>query len=120
MRSYRKGQAHIHAAAVALDRRIEEPIHLGKGDYLVEFCFDLGPRHTEDRAVEEDILTSGQFGMEPRAYFKETCDPAAQNRTPSIRLGNTTQDFQQGRFACAVSSDNAKNLPSPNLKIHVL
>ena len=37
MRGDREGETHIHAAAVALDRCIEELLHLGKGDDLVEF-----------------------------------------------------------------------------------
>ena len=31
-----EGQAHVHAAGVALDRRVEELLDLGEGDDLVE------------------------------------------------------------------------------------
>ena len=51
MRRDGEGQPHIHAARIALDRRIEEPLDLGEGDDLVELAADLGARHAEDRAV---------------------------------------------------------------------
>ena len=37
-----EGQAHVHAARVALHRRVEEPLDLGEGDDLVELALDLG------------------------------------------------------------------------------
>ena len=41
MRRDREGQPHIHAAAVALDRRVEKLFDLGEGDDLVEFARNL-------------------------------------------------------------------------------
>ena len=48
VRRHRKRQAHIHATAVALDRRVQEPLHLRKGDDLVELGFDLRAVHAQD------------------------------------------------------------------------
>ena len=38
-----EGQAHVHAARVALDRRVEELVDLGELDDLVELARDLAP-----------------------------------------------------------------------------
>ena len=42
MRRDREGEPHIHAAGIALDRRVEELLDLGEGDDLVELASDLG------------------------------------------------------------------------------
>ena len=41
MRGHRKGQPHVHAAGVALDRRIDELFDFGEGDDVVELAGDL-------------------------------------------------------------------------------
>src|SRR5215472_4404463 len=64
---HRKCQPYIHSTAVAFDRRIEETLHFGEVDNLVEFCFDLSPRHAEDGTVEIDVLASREFGVEASA-----------------------------------------------------
>src|ERR1700757_1675642 len=62
-----EGQPDIHAGRITFDRRVEEFLDLSEGNYLVEFAADLGAGHTEDRAVEKDILAAGQFRMKPGA-----------------------------------------------------
>ena len=42
MRRHGEGEPHVHAARVALDRRVEELLDLGEGDDLVELALDLG------------------------------------------------------------------------------
>ena len=41
VRRHGEGQPHVHAAGVALDRRVEELLDLGEGDDLVELAADL-------------------------------------------------------------------------------
>ena len=77
MRRHREGKPHIHAAGVALDRRVEELLHLGEGHDLVEFSSNLAPGHAEDGAVEKDVLAAGQFRMKAGADFKQARDPPA-------------------------------------------
>src|SRR5262245_17283680 len=69
MCGYGKGQPNVHAAAVAFHGRVEKPFYLGKAHDLVEFRLDLCPLHAKDRAVEEDVLTTGQLRMETGANF---------------------------------------------------
>ena len=40
----REGQAHVHAARIALHRRIEEFLDLREGDDLVEACVSISRR----------------------------------------------------------------------------
>src|SRR6187431_1449751 len=79
MRRNRKSQAHIHAAAVALDWCVEKTLDLGESDDLVEFRFDLRPRHAEDRPVEENILATSQLGVKTGADFEQARDPTTQS-----------------------------------------
>ena len=62
MRGNSKGEPHIHARAVALDRRVEKFLDLGKGDDLVELRPDLRPRHAQDGAVQIDVLAPVSSG----------------------------------------------------------
>ena len=87
MRRDGERQPHVHAARVALDRRVEELLDLGEGDDLVELAADLGPAHAEDRAVEEDVLAAGQLGMESGADLEQRADASVdRRRVPSRRL----------------------------------
>ena len=48
----------------------------GEGDDLVELASDLGPRHAEDRAVEEDVLAAGELRVEAGADLEQARDAA--------------------------------------------
>ena len=74
--SHGKGQAHIHARRITFDRRIDELLDFGKIHDLIELAVDLGPFHSQDGAVQVDILTPGQFGMKARAHFQQAGNPA--------------------------------------------
>src|SRR5205085_2953920 len=64
VRSYSKSQPYIHTAAVAFDRRVQKTLQLGKGNNLVKLAFDLAARHSQDRAIQVNIVTPSQFRME--------------------------------------------------------
>src|SRR3989304_5663126 len=82
VRGDREGEPHVHPAAVALDRRVEELLDLREGDNLVEAARDLLPPHPEDRAVQEDVLAARQLRMEPRADFEQAADAAVEPDLP--------------------------------------
>src|SRR5207245_2685884 len=110
---------HVHAAGVALDRRVDKPVDLGEGDDVVELAGDLAPRHAEDGAVEEDVFPAGQLGMEPGPDFQKAADLAAQLDAAGRRLGDAAEDLQEGRFAGAVAADDAHDLPRLDLEGNV-
>src|SRR5438477_4181198 len=60
-----ESQAHIHARRVALDRRIEELLDLGKTYDFIEFLAYLGSSHPENGAVQIYVLTPGQLWVKP-------------------------------------------------------
>ena len=79
-----EGQAHVHAAGVALDRRVEKALDLGEGDDFVELAADLGAAHAEDGAVEEDVFAAGQLRMKAGADFEQAADAAVEVRAAPV------------------------------------
>ena len=71
MRRDREGQPHVHAARIALHRRVEEGLDFGELHDAVELGLDLEAPHAEDGAVEEDILAAGQLRVEARADLEQ-------------------------------------------------
>src|SRR5271157_62953 len=71
MGSDRKGESHIHTAAVAFHWRIEEFFDFSERNDLVKLCLNLGAAHPEDRTIQIDVLASGQFRVEAGADFKQ-------------------------------------------------
>ncbi|MCG3161346.1 MAG: hypothetical protein JMDDDDMK_02514 [Acidobacteria bacterium] len=94
VRSDGEGQPQIHPAGVMLDRRVNELFDFGESDYLVELVFDLGAPHSQDCAVQVDVLASGQFRMKPGAYFEQRTDAPANVGVAFSRLGDAREDFQ--------------------------
>ncbi len=107
---HREGEADVHAARVALHRRVEEALDLGELDDLVELAAHLGAAHPEDRAVEVDVLATAQLRVEAGADLEQAADPAAHCDPSLGRLGDPAQDLQEGRLAGAVPSDDAEPL----------
>ena len=110
MRRHRKRQPHVHAGAVALDRRVEEAFDLREGDDLVELADHFGAAHAEDRAVQENVLAAGQFRVEAGADFEQARDAAPQLDAAARRLGDAAQDLEQRALAGAVAADDAEHL----------
>ena len=107
MGGHGEGQADLHAARIALYRRVEKLFHTREVDDLVELAFDFGPCHAEDGPVEKNILATGQLGVEPGAHFQETSH-AAGDFGPSLGWpGNSGQQFQERALARAVASYDA-------------
>jgi len=114
-----ESEAHVHARRVVFDRRIEEPLHLGEGHDLVELAPNLGARHAQDGAVQEDIFAAAEFGVKAGADLEQRGDPAANGDAPRRRLGDAREDLQQGGFARAVAADDADDFAALHLERHV-
>ena len=120
MRRDGKRKPHIHPAGVALDRRVEELLDLGKSNDLVELASDLVRAHAEDRAVEIDVLAARQLRMKSSADLEQAGDAADDGDAPLARLGDARQDLQERGLAGAVAADDAEHLAALNLEAHVL
>ena len=104
-----EGQPHVHAARVALDRRVEELLDLGEGDDLVELARDLGA------AACPGSRRSGRCSRARSAPGGSRCRPRAASRrgrgsrrAPVGRLGDPREDLQQRALAGAVAADDAE------------
>ena len=84
----REGELDVHAGGIALDRRVDELGHFGKLDDLVKLPVDLGLRHAEDRAVEVDVLPTGELWVEAGADFKHGGNAAAQDNLAAAGCGD--------------------------------
>ncbi len=71
---------------------------------------DLGVLHSENGAVEIDILAACKFEMKAGSDFKETCDTALDLDPARARLGDPRQDFQQRRFSSTVAPNDADDV----------
>ncbi len=71
-----------------LHRRVDELLHLGKGDDLVELGLDLGSPHAEDRTVQEDVLAPRELGMKAGAHVEQRPDATEQLRPALGGLGD--------------------------------
>ena len=68
---------------------------------------DLGARHAQNGAVEEDVLPSGEFLMKSGADLQEARDPAIDADSTLGGNGDAAQNFQQRALAGAVAADDA-------------
>src|SRR4029077_2129365 len=107
-----EGQAHIHPAAVTLDRRVEKSSDLREGHDFVEFPFNLGASHSEDCAIQKNVFATGQFRMKPGADFEERANATVDVDSAGGGLGDAVQDFQQRALARAITSDNPEHSTS--------
>src|SRR5260370_11687664 len=119
MRRDSKCQEQIHTARVALYWRVDESLDFGESDHLVKTPRDLRPLHAEDRAVQIDVLSAGQFGMKARAHFEQGPDPAAHFGSTFSRLGDTRQDLDQGALPRSLVSDPPQHFTAPPLHLRV-
>ena len=99
--------------------RVEELLDFGKRDDLVEVLLNLAPGHAQHRAVEVDILASGQFGVKTRADFQQRADPPVNVGVAGGRLGDARENFQQRAFARAVATDDAEHFAVLDLERYV-
>jgi hypothetical protein len=116
MRSDGKSEANRHSAAVVFDGSIEERLDLRERDDLIELSIDLGLAHTENRAVQVDVLAAGQFRVKARADFQETGDPAPEASIPFGRLGDPAEDLEERALPCPVAANDPDDFAGLDLK----
>ncbi len=110
VRGDREREPHVHAARIALHRRVEKTVDLTECNDLVELAVDLGAPHAQDRAVEIDVLAAGQLRVEPGPHLEQAAGAAANLGAAAGRLGDAREDLEQGGFARAVAADDAHHL----------
>ena len=111
-----EGEADVHAARIALHRRVDEPLDAGELDDLVEAPLDLAALHAEDRAVQVDVLTAGELLVETGADLEQAADATANLGPACRRRSDPGEDLQQRRLSCAVAADDAEDLSLRHLE----
>src|SRR5690606_7595886 len=116
---YRKGETHIHPARVVLHRGVDELADLREVDDFVELTVDLHPPHAEDRAVEIDVLSTRELGVEAGADLQQRANASPQPHLTPGGLRDAREDLQQGALARPVAADEPHDFARPHLEGNV-
>lgn len=119
MSGHGEGQTNIHAVRVPFDRGIEETINTGELDDLVKFPSYLRTGHSENCAVEKDVLTTCELLVKPRSNLKETGHTPDNLDPPTTWISDTRQYLQQSRLSGAIASDKSHNISRPNIEADI-
>ena len=116
VRRDREREPDVHPARVALHRRVDEPLDLGEGHDLVELRLDLSPPHSEDGAVQVDVVAARELRMEAGADLEERADSALDPRLAGRRRRDAGEDLEQRRLPGAVVADDAHRVAAFDLE----
>src|SRR5215469_9642284 len=94
----RESETHIHAARIALNRCVEKFLNSRKIDNLIKLLSDLGTFHTQDRSIQEDVLTPSKLRMKSGTNLEQTSHSAVQFDLSLGRVCNQREDLEQRRF----------------------
>src|SRR5690606_14995019 len=73
----RECQPHVHARGIELDLRVKELTNLREFHDGVEVVVNLAATQSENRAVEIDVVSTGQIGVESGTQLKQCGDLSA-------------------------------------------
>ena len=111
-----EGQAHVHAAGVALHRRVQKLLHPREVHDGVEVPPNLRLAHPKDGAVQIDVLPPRQLGVKARPDLQQTGDAPPEGHAPRRGLRDAAQDLEQRGLARTVASDDPDALPLLDLE----
>src|SRR6266404_1422993 len=120
MCGHSESESHIHPARVILYGSIQKPLDLAKSDDLVKLTIDVPATNSEDRAIQINVLSSGQFRMKTGTNFQQTSEAAVQLNPAGSGLGNPREYFQQGRFTGSILPNDAEDFTGLNFEIDIL
>src|SRR5262249_10061685 len=80
---------------------------------------DFGALHSHDRALQEDVFSTGQVRMESRSHLDERPDASADRRGSGCGPQNPCQQLQCGRLACTVGSNDPECFARADLERYV-
>ena len=87
---------------------------------LVELPLDLRALHPHDRALEVDVLSTGQILVKASGHFNQGTHASPQ-LTPSLRRAQDfREELQDGGLTRPVRADDPERLAAPRLERNVL
>ena len=110
MRRNRERQPDIHPGGVKFHRRIDELFDFGEINDRVEVSIDFRLFHSQNRAAQEDVFATSEFGMKTCSDLEQASNAAADSGETGRRLGDARENPQQRAFAGAVVSDQPDGL----------
>ncbi len=114
-----KSQTNPHARGIHLHRLIQKISDIGEGGNALEQGGHLIGRHPQDRSVDQHVGPAGFLGIEPRAQFQQSADPALHGQPAHGGLQHTEHQLEQRGFARAVRADNAERFTPVHFKGNV-
>src|SRR5262249_18723994 len=105
VRGNRESESHEHSRRVRAYRQIDEALELGERDDLGHRLANPRAGEPVDGAVQVDVLTSAEIGMEARAQLEQRADASAGLDASRRRAEDAGQEPQQRRLPRAVSPD---------------
>src|SRR5258708_1839617 len=103
-----------------LDGSIDELLYFRERNDLVESSCGLFATHTENGAIQEDVLPPGKFWMETSPHFEQAADSAVKFDMTCRRAGYTRQNFEQRGLACPVAADKTENLTGFDVEVDII
>src|SRR5207302_4464402 len=98
----------------------DELLDAGELDDLVELGGDLLAGHAEDRAVEVDVLTAGEVGVETGADLDQRAEAAVDLVGAALGAKDAAEELERRALARAVGPDDAERLAALERERHVL
>ena len=116
----REGEAHVHAAGVELHLRIDEVLDLAELHDVVEDPLDHLLGESQHRAVEEDVVATGELRLKSGPELQQRREAAANMDLARRRLQDAADALEQGRLARSVVADESHGLVRVDRETDVL
>ena len=116
MRGHREGKPHAHPDGITLHGCVDEFLDAGKRHDFIELPRDLGARHAEDRAVQEDVVASREIHVKTRPDFQQRRDAPAHFHLSATRRSDARDNFEQRGFPRAIPPEEAEHFAVPHVK----
>ena len=114
-----KGQTHLHAAAVMLERGIEEALDFREGDDFIELAVDFRFTHAKNGAAHVDVLAPAEFSVKAGAHLEETANAPANFGVAFSGPRDASKNLQQRALACAIAPDEPDHFALADLEADV-
>ena len=109
-----------HPRGVRLGRRIHEPLDPGELDDVVVPGADVLLRVSHEHAAQEDVLATGEVGMEPDPELEHRRDRAGDVHRAPVGCEHLVDDPQERRLARPVRADDAEARPHGDDEVDAL
>ena len=110
-RGDREAEPHLHAARIELHLPVDRVLELRERDDVVEPAGDLARLQPDQRAVQEDVLPTGEVRVDAGPHLDQRAHPPGDiRRAPPYGIHDPRQDLQQRGLAGAVRADETDGL----------